>query len=103
MLSPPPQGATQGAKRTSDESGGGAVVTDGAAIVEDDLSVVETTFELARTARRRVRQNIGLAFAYNVIAIPVALVGLFNSATAAIAVAVCGGILAVGPTGDRLS
>ena len=76
---------------------GTALAADAAdiAIVEDDLSLVETTFELARAARRRVRQNIGLAFTYNAVAIPVALVGLFNPVTAAVAVTACGGLLAV--------
>ncbi|WP_154018043.1 cation-translocating P-type ATPase, partial [Halorubrum sp. AJ67] len=81
---------------------GTALAADAAdiAIVDDDLSLVETTFELARAARRRVRQNVGLAFAYNAIAIPVALVGLFNPVTAAIAVAICGGLLAVNSSRD---
>ena len=76
---------------------GTALAADAAdiAIVDDDLSLVETTFELAQTARRRVRQNVGLAFAYNAVAIPAAIVGLFNPVTAAVAVAVCGGLLGV--------
>ena len=76
---------------------GTALAADAAdiAIVDDDLSLVNETFEFARMARRRVRQNVGLAFAYNAIAIPVALVGVFNPVTAAISVAVCGGLLAV--------
>jgi len=76
---------------------GTALAADAAdiAIVDDDLSLVNTTFEFARAARRRVRQNVGLAFTYNVIAVPVALMGLFNPVTAAVAVAVCGGLLAV--------
>jgi P-type E1-E2 ATPase len=81
---------------------GTALAADAAdiAIVDDDLSLVETTFELARAARLRVRQNVGLALAYNAIAIPVALVGLFNPVTAAIAVAVCGGLLAANSSRD---
>lgn len=75
---------------------GTALAADAAdiAIVDDDLSLVNATFEFARAARQRVRQNIGLAFAYNAVAVPVALVGLFNPVTAAVAVAVCGGLLA---------
>ncbi|PHQ39793.1 copper-transporting ATPase [Halorubrum persicum] len=81
---------------------GTALAADAAdiAIVDDDLSLVKTTFEFARAARRRVRQNVGLAFAYNAIAIPVALGGLFNPVTAAISVAVCGGLLAVNSSRD---
>nr|WP_241987246.1 cation-translocating P-type ATPase [Halorubrum sp. SD690R] len=77
--------------------GGTAIAADAAdiVIVDDDLSLVETTFELAWAARRRVRQNIGLAFVYNGIAIPAALIGLFNPVTAAVAVTVCGGVLAL--------
>ncbi|ELZ42408.1 ATPase P [Halorubrum californiense DSM 19288] len=84
---------------------GTALAADAAdiAIVDDDLSLVNTTFEFARAARRRVRQNIGLAFTYNAIAIPVALVGLFNPVTAAVAVALCSGLLAVNSSRELFS
>ncbi|PHQ45501.1 copper-transporting ATPase [Halorubrum sp. C3] len=77
--------------------GGTALAADAAdiVIVDDDLSLVETIFELGQAARRRVRQNVGLAFVYNAIAIPAALIGLFNPVTAAVAVTVCGGVLAL--------
>ncbi|KDE60390.1 ATPase P [Halostagnicola sp. A56] len=57
------------------------------AIVDDDLASVEQAFALSRAARRRVRQNLGLAFVYNALVIPLALVGALNPffATAAVA------------------
>ncbi|SDK78558.1 heavy metal translocating P-type ATPase [Natronorubrum texcoconense] len=60
--------------------GGTALAADAAdlAIVEDDLAAVERAFALARGARRRVMQNLGLALAYNAIVIPVALAGLLS-------------------------
>ena len=60
--------------------GGTALAADAAdlAIVEDDLAAVERAFALARGARRRVVQNLGLALAYNAIVIPVALAGLLS-------------------------
>ncbi|WP_339105781.1 heavy metal translocating P-type ATPase [Haloterrigena salinisoli] len=60
--------------------GGTALAADAAdlAIVEDDLGAVEQAFALARAARRRVVQNLGLALGYNAIVIPVALAGLLN-------------------------
>ena len=59
---------------------GTALASDAAdlAIVEDDLEAVETAFDLASGARRRVRQNVGLALTYNVVVIPAALVGSLN-------------------------
>ncbi|MCU4741290.1 cation-translocating P-type ATPase [Natronoglomus mannanivorans] len=69
---------------------GTALASDAAdiAIADDDLEAVETAFDLASAARRRVEQNTRLALVYNVIAIPIALVGLLNPlfATAAVAV-----------------
>ncbi|WP_440763547.1 heavy metal translocating P-type ATPase [Natronorubrum sp. DTA7] len=60
--------------------GGTALAADAAdlAIAEDDLAAVERAFALARGARGRVVQNLGLALAYNAIAIPVALAGLLS-------------------------
>ena len=68
---------------------GTALAADAAdvAIVDDDLSSVETVFDLAAAAGRRVKQNAGWAFAYNAIVIPVAVVGLLNPLIAAAAMA----------------
>ncbi|MFC3959748.1 heavy metal translocating P-type ATPase [Halovivax cerinus] len=67
--------------------GGTALAADAAdvAIVDDDLSSLSTVFSIANAARSRVRQNIGWAFAYNAIAIPIAVSGLLNPLFAAVA------------------
>ncbi|NGM69301.1 cation-translocating P-type ATPase [Natronolimnobius sp. AArcel1] len=67
--------------------GGTAMAADAAdvALVDDDLSSVETVFDLARATDRRVKGNIGWAFCYNGIAIPLAVTGLLNPLFAAIA------------------
>lgn len=57
------------------------------AIVDDDLSSIETVFDLAVAAGRRVKQNIGWAFLYNAVAIPIALLGYLNPLVAAVAMA----------------
>ncbi|WP_263623816.1 heavy metal translocating P-type ATPase [Saliphagus infecundisoli] len=76
--------------------GGTALASDAAdiSIVDDDLSTVETTFDLADAARRRVRQNNAVALLYNVITIPLAAVGLLNPVFAMGAVVTSGGLLA---------
>ncbi|RRJ34204.1 heavy metal translocating P-type ATPase [Halocatena pleomorpha] len=68
---------------------GTALAVDAAeiAIVNDDLSSIETVFDLAVKAKRRVKQNIGWAFLYNAIAIPIALSGALNPLFAATAMA----------------
>jgi Cu2+-exporting ATPase len=67
--------------------GGTAMAADAAdvAIVDDDLGSVATVFELARAAGRRVKGNIGWAFLYNAVAIPLAVTGLLNPLFAAVA------------------
>lgn len=66
---------------------GTAMAADAAdvAIIDDDLNSVQTTFRLARAAGRRIKQNIGWAFLYNVVAIPVAIIGILNPLFAALA------------------
>ena len=66
---------------------GTALAADAAdvAIVTDSLDSLETVFDLADAANRRVKQNIGWAFLYNGIAIPLAITGLINPLFAAIA------------------
>ncbi|MFB6098065.1 MAG: hypothetical protein ABEK84_02940, partial [Salinibacter sp.] len=56
-------------------------------VLRGDLSRIPTVFSLARAARRRIRQNLAWAFLYNVVAIPLALVGLINPLFAAVAMA----------------
>jgi Cu2+-exporting ATPase len=67
--------------------GGTALAVDAAdiAIVDDDLSSIATVFDLAAAAESRVKQNIGWAFLYNAVAIPLALSGLLNPLFAAVA------------------
>ncbi|SDJ35217.1 Cu2+-exporting ATPase [Halovenus aranensis] len=66
---------------------GTALAADAAdvAIVTDDLDSLETVFELARGANRRVKQNIGWALCYNAVAIPLAVTGIINPLFAAVA------------------
>lgn len=76
--------------------GGTALASDAAdiSIVDDDLSAIETTFDLADAARRRVRQNNAMALLYNVIMIPLAAVGMLNPVFAMGAVVTSGGLIA---------
>ena len=66
-----------------------ALAADSADVVllDDDLAHVPALLELARTTRRRTRQNLGWAFGYNAIAIPVAALGWLNPLIAALAMA----------------
>lgn len=76
---------------------GTALAADAAdvAIVDDDLAAVERAFALARAARARLRQNLGLAFVYNAIAVPAAALGVVNPLVTTVAV-VAGTLLIVG-------
>jgi Cu2+-exporting ATPase len=69
--------------------GGTALAADAAdvAVVDDDLAAVEQVFDLADATRRRVRENVGWAFVYNGVAIPLAVTGLLNPLFAAAAMA----------------
>ena len=70
--------------------GGTAMAADAAdvAIVDDNLDSVRTVFDLSRAAGRRVKGNIGWAFCYNAIAIPLAVTGLLNPLFAAVAMGI---------------
>lgn len=46
-----------------------------AVLMHDDIATIATALTVARRARRVMRQNLGWAFAYNVIAIPLAATG----------------------------
>jgi Cu+-exporting ATPase len=47
-------------------------------IVRDDLAVVATALSLARRTLRTIRSNLLWAFGYNIVAIPVAALGLLD-------------------------
>ncbi|WP_226005267.1 heavy metal translocating P-type ATPase [Natrinema salinisoli] len=69
--------------------GGTKLATDAAdaVIVDDDLTAVADAFDIATSTHRRIRQNLGWAFAYNAVAIPLAVAGLLNPLFAAVAMA----------------
>ncbi|MFB6107257.1 MAG: heavy metal translocating P-type ATPase [Haloplanus sp.] len=58
-----------------------------AVVTTDDLSTVPLVFDLTAATRRRIRENLGWAFVYNAIAVPVAALGLLNPLLAAVAMA----------------
>ncbi len=60
------------------------VASDGL-VLASDLMAIPQTLQGARTALRRIRQNLGIAAGYNAIAIPIALVGLASPLAAALA------------------
>jgi heavy metal translocating P-type ATPase len=84
--------------------GGTALASDAAdiSIVDDDLAAVGTTFDLADAARRRVKQNNGLALLYNGVTMPLAATGLLNPVFAMGAVVATGGLLAANSFRDLL-
>jgi Cu2+-exporting ATPase len=69
--------------------GGGALATDAAdaVVTTNELTTVPTVFEVTTGTRRRIRQNLGWAFCYNAVAVPVAVAGLLNPLVAAVAMA----------------
>ncbi|MEF8867983.1 MAG: heavy metal translocating P-type ATPase [Haloarculaceae archaeon] len=56
-------------------------------VTTGELATVPSVFELTRAARGRVRANLGWAFLYNAVAVPLAAVGLINPLFAALAMA----------------
>ena len=56
-------------------------------ILDDDLTHLPETLALAHYTRRRIRQNLGWAFGYNAVAIPLAVAGWLNPLAAALAMA----------------
>src|SRR5690606_8586604 len=57
----------------------------GFVFLREPLTAVPETLDLAQRAARLVRQNLALALAYNVIAIPIAVLGYATPFVAAIA------------------
>ncbi|ELY92982.1 ATPase P [Natrialba hulunbeirensis JCM 10989] len=84
---------------------GTALAADAAdlAIVDDDLAGVERAFELARAARRRVYQNLVLAFGYNALVIPLAVMGVLNPLFTTIGVVGTAGLIAANSWRSLLS
>jgi Cu2+-exporting ATPase len=58
-----------------------------AVLLEDRLSAIPELFAVTRGTNRRLRQNLGWAFAYNAVAIPMAIAGVLNPLLAALAMA----------------
>lgn len=71
-------------------------------LLDDDLSRVPDALALAHATRRRIRQNLGWAFGYNAVAIPLAIVGWLNPLAAALAMA-ASSLLVVGNSARPLS
>ncbi len=59
---------------------GTALASDAAdlAVVGEGLAAVETAFDLASAAGRRLRENVALALSYNAVVIPAALLGVLS-------------------------
>jgi Cu2+-exporting ATPase len=56
-----------------------------AVLLEDRLSAIPELFDVTNGTNRRIRENLGWAFAYNAIAIPLAVSGALNPLLAALA------------------
>ncbi|MFB6249801.1 MAG: heavy metal translocating P-type ATPase [Salinibacter sp.] len=81
-----------------------ALAADSADVVllDDDLTRLPEALALARRTRRRVRQNLGWAFGYNAVAIPLAVAGALNPLAAALAMA-ASSLLVVGNSARRFA
>jgi Cu2+-exporting ATPase len=66
-----------------------ALATDAAdaVVTSDDLRAVPAVFSLTRATNRRIKQNLGWAFLYNAVAVPLAVLGALNPLVAALAMA----------------
>ena len=54
-------------------------------LMRDDLRVIPWLFELSKTTMRRVKENLGWAFIYNIIGVGLAMAGLMKPVFAALA------------------
>ncbi|PSQ32304.1 hypothetical protein BRD09_04055 [Halobacteriales archaeon SW_10_68_16] len=84
---------------------GTAIASDAAdlVIVDDDLAAIGRAIDLARAAGRRLAWNTRFALLYNVLTIPLALVGLLNPLLVMGAVAVSGGLVGANSARDLLA
>ena len=76
--------------------GSGTDIALGAAdviVMRDDLNAVATAIALARRTLRTIRGNLAWAFAYNVVAIPLAALGLLDPLIAGAAMALSSGFV----------
>lgn len=64
-------------------------------LTQADLSLVPWFFERSRRTRRIIMENLGWAFAYNLVALPLAVFGIISPVIAAVAMA-CSSLLVVG-------
>ncbi len=70
--------------------GGGtdvAMETAALTLMRDDLTLLPEALELSRATMRTIKQNLGWAFGYNVLAIPLAVMGLLSPMIAGAAMA----------------
>jgi Cu2+-exporting ATPase len=58
-----------------------------AVVTTDDLATVPQVFAVTAATKRRIRENLGWAFLYNAIAVPLTMAGLINPLLAAVAMA----------------
>ena len=58
-----------------------------AVLLEDRLAAIPELFAVTRGTNRRLKQNLGWAFVYNAVAIPMAVSGVLNPLLAALAMA----------------
>ncbi|RLM53216.1 cation-transporting P-type ATPase [Halobellus sp. Atlit-31R] len=56
-----------------------------AVIVDEGLDAVPAVFDVASGTHRRIRENLGWAFVYNLVAVPLAIAGVLNPLLAAVA------------------
>lgn len=66
-----------------------AIAADSAHVVipRDRLKLIPVTFKTIQLTKNRIRQNLGWAFLYNIITIPLAIAGAINPLFAAVAMA----------------
>jgi heavy metal translocating P-type ATPase len=78
--------------------GGGTALASEAAdltIVDDELATVQEAFDLANQARNRIRQNTVLGLLYNILTVPLAVLGLLNPLFVMGAVGLSSGLVAL--------